>query len=218
MSPATQARKHLRLPARRIDVAAASVLCAGMLVACSRPPTDVAPVAAPAPAAAPTVLPARASPAPAAGYDFPLLARPGAPAGDPRIVSTDRDHPCGPIDTVRVASMPIDDPVFEPQWVVEFDAAGKELGKWGIANEALVVGVDADRLQFRSDAGTFWVDPRGALEKVADSAASKDLRTQDGMFDCPALPTFKASGAEQCFRVRDKAGVERRIALEGNCT
>lgn len=200
----------------------AAVLLALSLAACGKPAADATHSSAqPQPGVQPQAAPAApATPAAEAAprYDFPLLARPGAPTDDPRIVSTDQDHPCGPVDTVRVAAMPVDDSVFRPLPVVEFDAAGKELQAWGIPNDAEVVALDGARLQFQAEAGRFWVDTRGTLEKVDATPPATDLRTQDGMFDCPALPTFKDSGAEQCFRVNDAAGTQRRIAMEGNCS
>lgn len=165
-----------------------------------------------------TPSPASASSTDAAEYDFALLTRAGAAVDDPRIVSTDRDHPCGPRDTVRVAAIPMDDPVFMPAYVVEFHDAGKELAKWGIPVEAEVVGLDGQRLQFQAPAGRFWVTPQGGLEKAGESAPARDLRTSESMFDCPNLPTFAESGAEQCFRVEDATGTGRRIALEGACS
>ena len=207
---------------------AAAALCACLaLAACAReeagpadaappPPAAVAPPAAPPPPA--TASPADAPAAPSTEYDFLLLTRKGEPVVDPRIVSTDSEHPCGPIDTVRVAAMPMDDAVFAPAYVVEFDAQGREIGKWGIPVEAEVVGLDGRRLQFQAPAGRFWVAPDGTLEKIADAAPATDVRTTEGMFDCPALPTFTPSGAEQCFRVKDVGGAERRIAMEGVCS
>lgn len=165
------------------------------------------PVQASGPAAAPAL----------PQYDFYLLTRKGEPVKDPRIVSTS-EHPCGPIDLVRVPSIPMDDPVFKPSFVVEFDAAGKEIGKWGIPNEAEVTALDAQRLQFQVETGRFWVTAGGELEKLDDPARAEDLRTSEGMFHCPKLPTFAESGAEQCFKVKDAAGQERRIAMEGVCS
>ena len=185
------------------------------LAGCSEPATTV-PEAVPASPATTASAPAT-TPEPGPEYEFYLLPREGAAPGDPRIVST-QEHPCGAIDLVRVPSIPMNDPVFVPQFVVEFDAAGNETGKWGIPNEAEVTALDGQRLQFQVDAGRFWVTPDGALEKLADAGKANDVRTQEGMFDCPALPTFANSGAEQCFRVSDAAGSERRIAMEGVCS
>ncbi len=189
------------------------------LSGCARPAADAAPVttspATDAPAGA--ARPATDTAAAAATYDFLLLPRGGKPVQDPRVVETIADHPCGPIGLVRVASIPLDDPVFMPAFVVEFDAAGKELGKWGIPSEAEVNALDGSRLQFETDAGSFWVSPDGALEKTEAVPDAATFRTAENMFDCPALPTFAEPGALQCFRVRDAAGAERRIAMEGSC-
>lgn len=193
------------------------------LAACSRNGGDTAPAstaqdsattsAAPAATAAPT-----ATDAPAAQYEFYLLTRKGEPVEDPRIVSTQQDHPCGPIDLVRVPAIPMDDPVFVPAFVVEFDAGGKETGKWGVPSEAEVTALDGQRLQFQVDNDRFWVTPDGSLERVGDAARAQDVRTSEGMFECPELPTFSASGAEQCFRVHDAGGRQRLIAMEGVCS
>ncbi len=213
---------------KHVPIHLAAGLIALALTACSRPaadeatvaPTDAGAEALPAQAdgAAPPATPSAPSDATRAEYEFALLTRRGEAVSDPRIVSTDQDHPCGPLDTVRVASIPMDDPVFMPAYVVEFDDQGRELAKWGIPVEAEVVGLDGQRLQFESRAGRFWVTPQGALEKVDASAPAQDLRTSEGMFECPKLPTFAESGAEQCFRVADAAGATRRIAMEGSCS
>lgn len=224
-------RTMQRIPRIPVVLAAALLACL-TATACSRPETDAnAPAAAdkgddgagPAGATDATGRPTTStSPkiATAAGieYEFPLLTRKAEPVSDPRIVSTDQEHPCGPLDTVRVSAIPMDDPVFMPAYVVELDAQGKELGKWGIPVEAEVIGLDGRRLQFQAGTDRFWVDPQGALEKVAGSTPGEDLRTSEGMFDCPALPTFAESDAAQCFRVKDAAGAERRIAMEGTCS
>lgn len=203
--------------ARRIaTLAAASVA----LAACTRnAPEPAAPAAHSGPAA---TAPAPAQPPAAAAeptqYEFYLLTRRGEPVTDPRIVSTLQDHPCGPIDLVRVPSIPMDDPVFMPAFVVEFDAQGQETGKWGVPSEAEVTALDGQRLQFQVESGRFWVTPDGSLQRVDGTAPAPDIRTSEGMFECPTLPTFSASGAEQCFKVKDAAGAERRIAMEGVCS
>lgn len=182
------------------------------------------PAAAPAPEAErpPTSVEATTadtSPTAAAGaYEFYLLTRKGEPVDDPRIVSTMEEHPCGPVDLVRVSSIPMNDPVFVPQYVVEFEPGGKEIAKWGIPNEADVVALDGQRLQFQVDADRFSVATDGSLQKLADSGPAKDFRTKEAMFECPALPTFPESGAAQCFRVQDAAGKQRLVALEGVCS
>ena len=192
------------------------------LAGCNRSSGDAVP-AAPEPAAVPAAPPAAAAAqatahAPAPQYDFYLLPRKGEPVEDPRIVSTQQDHPCGPIDLVRVAAIPLDDPVFMPAFVVEFDGAGNEIGKWGIPSEAEVVALDGQRLQFQVETGRFWVSPDGSLQKLDGATHAADLRRSEGMFECPKLPTFAASGAEQCFRVKDAVGRERLIAMEGVCS
>lgn len=190
-----------------------------LLAACSQGETEPTTTASPPePVQAQPAASAPPPPAAATQYEFYLLTRKGQPVEDPRIVSTQQDHPCGPIDLVRVPAIPMNDAVFMPSFVVEFDAAGKETGKWGIPNEAEVTEVDGQRLQFQVESGRFWVDRNGALEKLADTVSAADIRTSEGMFDCPDLPTFSASEAEQCFRVRDAAGQERMIAMEGVCS
>lgn len=193
------------------------------LSACARTgtePTAVEPAkeGAQAQAAAPAPTPEPATAPTLPQYDFYLLTRKGEPVKDPRIVSTQQAHPCGPIDLVRVSSIPMDDPVFMPSFVVEFDAGGMEIGKWGVPSEAEVTALDGQRLQFQVESGRYWVTTGGELQKLDDPARADDIRTSEGMFDCPKLPTFAESGAEQCFKVNDAAGKERRIAMEGVCS
>ncbi len=198
----------------------ALAFCAA-LAACMRPAADAADATAnakPEPAAADAPMAPSAAPAiePAA-YEFYLLPRDGKAVKDPRIVST-QEHPCGPIDLVRVSSIPMNDPVFVPYFVVEFDGNGKEIAKWGVPSDVRVTALEGDRLKFETDTASFWVTPDGVLEKSEAAPNGKSITTTETMFDCPALPTFADSGAEQCFRVKDGGGAERRIAKESVCS
>lgn len=205
---------------RRLMIHALAATAMTVFLASCGNSEQAVPPATPEAAQAREAVPADIPPATAAPeYEFYLLTREGKAVEDPRIVSTMEEHPCGPIDLVRVSSIPMDDPVFMPQYVVEFDAAGKEVNKWGVANEAKVIALHGQRLQFQvDDADRFWVTTDGALEKVADNSREDDIRTMDNMVDCPKLPTFAKSGAEQCFRVMDQDAKVRLIAVEPVCS
>lgn len=132
--------------------------------------------------------------------------------------------PCGPVARVRTDRIPWADPALVPDVVVEFDAGGRALKKWGKAYEAEVVGLDGDRLRFRAETGTFWTDPSGLVEvadarvAVRDASVAEPYTREATAIDCPALDAFKGADALHCHRVRDAAGGERLIAFEGVCS
>jgi hypothetical protein len=202
-----------------------------VLAACTRgtdtPPAATATTPAPAAdtpraaAAAPAVAQAPAPP-PAAvpvaeTFTLRFTAKDEAAAEhDPRIVRWE-DGPCGATPVAKVTRIPLDDAVLLPDAVVEFDAAGKELRRWGRPYEASVIGLDGDRLLFRADDDTaFWTDDAGTLGR--SDAAGDDLAAGAPALDCPTLPSFAGSDYLQCFDVTDRAGRHRRLAWEGPCT
>lgn len=171
--------------------------------------------------------PARAAPAtpaaqvsPAKVFEFTFGFRNGTQAEDPRIVRTE-DSPCGDLPVARVGAIPMNDKVLVADPVVEFDAAGKEIAHWGKPNGAEVIALDGGRLQFLANGKVYWTDPAGRIHETgaAPALANSEFLRGDSMFPCPALPTFpSAEGSQQCFRVRDAAGKQRQIALEGICS
>lgn len=205
-------------------------LACAALCACSPTATpeatataSAAPAAAPASQAAVEV-PAGASPDVA--QEMPVLrfglAAEGAKPALP--VEKTEPSPCGPVARVRTNRIPWSDPALVPNVVVEFDASGRELRKWGTSYEAEVVALDGDRLRFRADTGTFWTDPAGLVEvtdvRIAarDAAATGVFTSAETVIECPSLDAFKGSSSVHCHRVRDAAGAERRIAVEGVCS
>lgn len=202
----------------------AMTLCL-VLAACKAgaPSDTAAPAATPAPAAN-TEPAAQPAPAPAAApaakpvYQFSFAAK-SEESKDPRIVDWGEDG-CGRYPIVKVDSIPLSDPWLLPDSVVEFDAKGQELTRWGKPMGSDLIGLDGQRLQFRVDdkwqRGAFATDASGAVEPITSQAAS--LYDTAKMVDCPKLPSFAQSDAEQCFVIKDASGAERRLAWEGPCT
>ncbi len=171
-------------------------------------PVPTAPVHAPAPVQAP-------APAPAPTYEFAFTFQGAEGSTDPRILRYE-GGPCGDSPVAKVATIPLDDPVLLPDFVVEFDAAGKEIKRWGKPYEAEVIGLDGDRLQFRtSDDRAFWTDTTGAIGTLA-SAPTAALDAP--LIDCPTLPTFAESEYEQCYDIGGTGGPRRTLAWEGVCS
>ena len=207
----------------------ALLLCLA-LAGCARPedgsatPTPV-PEAAPAHATAKTAetatSPATDVAAPAASapeiFTFDFTAKDEAAAGhDPRIVRWE-DGPCGATPVAKVARIPLGDAVLLPDFVAEYDDAGKELRRWGRPYEASVIGLDGDRLLFSADGeSAFWTDTDGTIGR--SDATGDDLSAHAPPLECPTLPTFAGSDYLQCFDVTDRAGHHRRLAWEGPCT
>lgn len=167
-------------------------------------PTATAPAAAetPAPVVAPT-------------YEFAFTFQGKEGSQDPRILRFE-DGPCGSTPVAKVATIPLSDAILLPDFVVEFDATGKEINRWGKPYEAEVIGLDGDRLQFRtSDDHAFWTDTTGAVGTL-DNAPTATLDAP--LIDCPALPTFAESEYEQCYDIGGTEGPRRSLAWEGVCS
>ena len=185
------------------------------LAACepSKDPSTSAPTPAPAPVAAAPV--AAETPAPATTYEFAFTLQGDQASQDPRILRFE-DGPCGTTPVAKVATMPLTDAALLPDFVVEFDAAGKETSRWGKPYEAVVIGLEGDRLHFRTGNGqTFWTDTAGAVG-VLDAAPVAELDAP--LIDCPALPTFAKSEYEQCYSIGGTDDRKRTLAWEGACT
>lgn len=198
-------------------------LAALALSACEQSKDASAP--APAPAAAPA--PSATVPAPAASraqtpapivaptYEFAFTFQGSEGTQDPRILRYE-DGPCGGTPVAKVASIPLTDANLLPDFVVEFDSTGKEIKRWGKPYEAEVIGLDGDRLQFRtSDDHAFWTDTTGAIGAL-DSAPTAELDAP--LIECPELPTFAKSEYEQCYGIAGIDGPRRTLAWEGVCT
>lgn len=193
------------------------VICSAtfVLAACepSKDPSTSAPAPAPAPVAAATVT--DEAPAPATNYEFAFTLQGDQASQDPRILRFE-DGPCGKTPIAKVATMPLTDAALLPDFVVEFDAGGKETSRWGKPYEAVVIGLDGDRLQFRTgNDQAFWTDPTGAVG-VLDAAPVAELDAP--LIDCPALPTFAKSEYEQCYSIGGTDDRKRTLAWEGACT
>jgi len=139
---------------------------------------------------------------------------------DPRVVDWLED-PCGLTPVAVVDAIPVDDPYLLPDFVVEFDAAGKEVRRWGKPFSAEILGIAGDELLFRAPHGggataDFRTGIDGHLVRSTDTIES----TLSGATEteCPALPTFAGSDYVQCVEVTDADGGRHLLAWEGACT
>lgn len=212
------------------SVLSLSVLCIA-LAACtadtaSAPQSDASPAAradagdAAAPSSAPAV--EGAAPEPPT-HRFAFAERTATPGASAVSIVGSEPTPCGPVLVARVASIPLDDARVLPDWVVEFGASGRQVRRWGVPYEALVTALDGERVQFRTEAGTYWTDASGAVEQAdangIDAAGTRPASLVDGgaALDCPAA-VAGTEGEMQCATVRDAAGQERRLAVETVCS
>jgi hypothetical protein len=210
----------------------ALVLSALLLAACEREDATATTTAPTPPANAPAPLqPASSDPpataatiatttsaTPTATFEFVFSSQSTEEAKDPRIQSWE-DSPCGMGPRAKVDHMPIDDPVLLPDWVVEFDATGRERKRWGKPYEAEIIGLEGNLLKFRvhGHAQAYWTDPEGRIGTLAgDTQAFPELQTAP--LDCPTLPTFETSAYLFCWTVVDEAQRKRTLAWEGPCT
>jgi len=191
---------------------------AALALSACEPSKDASTPAATAPAPTTTVpAPSPAeTPAPVApSYEFAFTFQGKEGSQDPRILRFE-DGPCGSTPVAKVATIPLSDAILLPDFVVEFDATGKEIKRWGKPYEAEVIGLDGDRLHFRtSDDHAFWTDTTGAVGAL-DSAPAAALDAP--LIDCPALPTFAKSEYEQCYDIAGTGGPRRTLAWEGVCS
>ncbi|KFN50924.1 hypothetical protein [Arenimonas composti] len=139
---------------------------------------------------------------------------------DARVVQWAED-PCGMTPIAVVERMPLDDPFLLPDFVVEFDAEGRELRRWGKPYSAEIRTIAGDALVFRANhdgAGLrdFRTDPAGNIA-VAPSEVPSTFGDATAR-DCPALPAFEGSDYVQCYEVRDADGGTRLLAWEGACS
>lgn len=176
--------------------------------------------AATSPASAPQAEPVAAEPS---THRFAFAERGKTPGASAVSIVGAEPTPCGPVLIARVATIPLEDARVLPDWVVEFDASGKQVRKWGVPYEALVVAIDGQRLQFRTDTGTYWTDAAGAVEQADANGLGAGVERPASLVDagtaleCPA--GIAGPDAEvQCATVRDAAGQERRLAVETVCS
>lgn len=203
----------------------AMTLCL-LLVACkggssTDTPAQAAAPAATAPAAqqpAPAEAPTAAPPTPT--YQFSFAAK-SEDSKDPRIVDWGEDG-CGRYPVVRVDSIPLVDAWLQPDKVIEFDAKGQEITRWGKPMGAEIISVGGDQLTFRVDdkwqKGVFATKPSGAIFELQPIGDWPPKTVSLKMIDCPTLPSFADSDYEQCFLMKDEKNGERRLAWEAPCT
>ena len=200
-----------------------TLLAAATLAGCDRPDGDAG--AAATPAAAPVATPAGNGALPRGHYVFGFSTPPEV-MEDPRIVEW-AESPCGDMAYAVVETMPMSDPVLKPDFVAEFDAAGRLLRHWAKPFSAEIVAVSGERLHFRARhegiERVFWTqaDGRfGLLGGLLDDP--KKLRPVFGAdatpVECPDLPLFTGSGHLQCQQVTDESGAGRLLAWEGACS
>ncbi len=130
-------------------------------------------------------------------------------------------HPCGESVTAFARAVPASHPVADPDLVVEFDAAGREVRRWSVPADAMVAGVRGDRVLVPPT--ELGVDLERTPLYLA-VATDGSYRVVTGEFregqpiECPALEPFAGSDYLGCARFTDDAGRERRLAFQFPCT
>lgn len=157
-------------------------------------------------------------------FEFGFTAKPEVSAKDARVVRMEEDGPCGGGPVLRVNSIPLNDPMVEPDFVVEFDKDDKEIRRWGVPYGSQIAGMEGDRLIFQShysdDGGgrLLWTDSHGLLGQMIYPVDSS-WRGLSANIQCPALPAFEHSHYVGCHAFSDlKSGAERHLAWEDPCT
>jgi len=124
------------------------------------------------------------------------------------------EHPCGAYVTRLVERIPTaEDGPLDAEWIVEFDADGRELSRWPAPVDFMPEAIDGERLQVADGKLALRVETDGRFEVV--TPINPDLPR----IDCPEIERFEGSDYLQCTTLRDAStGADRRIAFEGVCT
>lgn len=127
------------------------------------------------------------------------------------------DHPCGLTITVNALHMPPDSAAVESDFVIEFDASGKELQHWRIPVDTQVLAIRGKLLSINlpNPSSPLWLDEQGRFHQKGVQDSNPES------INCPApvLERFQNSVYLHCLRYTD--GQTRRprlLALEGPCT
>jgi hypothetical protein len=128
------------------------------------------------------------------------------------------EHPCGESLLTRVRAIPLDDPVIEPELVIEYDEDGMELRRWFIPIDRNVDGLDGEVLMvplFRREGrepAQLRIRPDGGF-----IVAPPVEPAEPEFVPCPTLEAFTGSDYRVCFRFRE-GGRDRYLTMELPCT
>lgn len=214
MSPRTHTR--LRLYTRAYAIALALAACA--LAGCSEAPPANAPNAADAAAQAND-----ASRPQAFSIVAEFSAKDTVTAESDRRILRWAESGCGMSPVVNTASMLLNDPVLQPDFVVEFATDGRVLRTWGKPYNAQIGVLRGGRISFahahNAAAAMYWTDTAGRIAPGDAAANARPRIDESAPIPCPALELFGDSEYLQCFETRDPvSGRSHRIALESACT
>jgi hypothetical protein len=138
------------------------------------------------------------------------------------------DSPCGPSPLMKLSDMPLQDEVVIPDFVIEFDNAGKEINRWGKPYNSSIIDLKADHISFtglntNGEIVTYSTDSHGNIKRLTDNSTdtSKSNISNGKSIQCPVLedPFGKDSAYLQCIEVIDPSNNKtRKIAFESACT
>ena len=128
------------------------------------------------------------------------------------------EHPCGAVAFVQAPRIPRRDGRLQPEHAVELDQAGRELRRWLIPTDEVVLGLRADELIVtlpvpnRSDLA-LAVRLNGQYKAVAWASAPASA-----VVDCPPNEGFGESVYVRCLQVPAQDGTTHFLAYQGPCT
>jgi hypothetical protein len=135
---------------------------------------------------------------------------------------------CGSSPVVKTSTMLLDDPVLQPDFVVEFANDGKILRRWGKPFNAPLGYLAGDEIVFElwerdgKRMLRYFTDTQGRISPMPDTTvAANHPAIGDGKrIDCPTIPLFgEDSEYLQCFEAIDAITKKtHNIAFEGACT
>ena len=207
-------KRHVRCASSALAHAALAFVAASTLVACSRE----ASAPANATAAARTVEKPEAF-----AIEAEFSAKDTVAAEKDRRILRWADSPCGMSPVVKTGDVLLDDPVLQPDFVVEFAADGRALRTWGKPFNAPIGALRGDRIGFAQwrdgREQWYWTDTRGRIAPGDAAAGAHPRIDESAPVDCPTIELFGDSEYLQCFEIVDAStGRTHRIAVEAACS
>jgi hypothetical protein len=174
---------------------------------------------------APEAAPSEPAPVTAESFSFPFTAVDTTKAeADPRFVKWE-ESPCGTSPVMKLSDMPLNDDIIKPDFVLEFDNAGKEINRWGKPYNSEMGYLKEDHISFMhsNDAGEaleYSTDSHGNIKLETSANKTESNIAKGKSIKCPVFEVFgKDSGYLQCFEVIDPSNNKtRRIAFEAACS
>ena len=156
-----------------------------------------------------------ALPTHAQSFEFTFWPGPSAKK-DPRFVK-ELEHPCGSVVVARVTKIPAykKGAAFEPERVLEVDAAGKVIQRWNLPTDFWIRQISGEVLSFEFGSRLFDVQRNGQVSRRLEGV-NTELDTKSS---CEVPAELLPSDYARCEIFLDaKTKQRRRLAYEAVCS